>query len=233
MLDALVTEARLRFGLDPAAGLQVIATERLIATPLEASRPVLLVPLAMLRPGAGDADPDTAAVVPLPGRHGPRGATPLQVLARAYPTDHPVGRFGTTDSLVDRRARRRRTWSRPSTCVPWRQRRPSPDPGRCPRSARGSARPTAARGTRSRRTPRSASTCSRRPTRSTTRSRRAPHRRWPASSATCCSRSCSMPSWPPRPACSTWPTCRPPSARRSSAAIPTCSATRRRGPRPT
>ena len=98
MLDALVTEARLRFGLDPAAGLQVIAAERLIATPFEASRPVLLVPLAMLRPGAADAD--AAAVVPLPGRHGPRGATPLQVLARAYPADHAVGRFGTASSLV-------------------------------------------------------------------------------------------------------------------------------------
>ncbi len=98
MLDALVTEARLRFGLDPAAGLQVIAAERLIATPFEASRPVLLVPLAMLRPGA-DAT-DAATVVPLPGRHGPRGATPLQVLARAYPADHAVGRFGTASSLV-------------------------------------------------------------------------------------------------------------------------------------
>ena len=50
MLDALVTEARLRFGLDPAAGLQVIASEWLIATPFEASRPVLIVPLAMLGP---------------------------------------------------------------------------------------------------------------------------------------------------------------------------------------
>ncbi len=98
MLDALVTEARLRFGLDPAAGLQVIAAERLIATPFEASRPVLLVPLAMLRPGADGAE--AAAVVPLPGRHGPRGATPLQVLARAYPADHAVGRFGTASSLV-------------------------------------------------------------------------------------------------------------------------------------
>ena len=48
MLDALVTEARLRFGLDPAAGLQVIASERLIATPLEPSRPALVVPVAML-----------------------------------------------------------------------------------------------------------------------------------------------------------------------------------------
>ena len=43
MLDALLTEARLRFGLDPAAGLQVIASEHLVATPLEPSRPALLV----------------------------------------------------------------------------------------------------------------------------------------------------------------------------------------------
>ena len=98
MLDALVTEARLRFGLDLAAGLQVIAAERLIATPFEASRPVLLVPLAMLRPGRDDAE--VAAVVPLPGRHGPRGRSPLEVLGRAYPADHPVGRFGTTTTLV-------------------------------------------------------------------------------------------------------------------------------------
>ena len=92
MLDALVTEARLRFGLDPAAGLQIIATERLTATPLEASRPALLVPLASLRAGGaatGDERP------PLPGRHGPRGGDPLVLLARLYPTEHPVGRFGT------------------------------------------------------------------------------------------------------------------------------------------
>jgi MazG family protein len=98
VLDALVTEARLRFGLDPAAGLQIIATERLIATPLEASRPVLLVPLALLRPGGADPDP-ASEIAPLPGRHGPRGRTPLDVLARAYPGDHAVGRFGTTDAL--------------------------------------------------------------------------------------------------------------------------------------
>jgi tetrapyrrole methylase family protein/MazG family protein len=101
VLDALLTEARLRFGLDPAAGLQVIAAERLIATPFEASRPVLMVPLALLRPGADDPEA-AAAVIPLPGRHGPRGATPLQVLARAYPPDHAVGRFGTASALVVR-----------------------------------------------------------------------------------------------------------------------------------
>lgn len=95
MLDALVTEARLRFGLDPAAGLQVVASERLIATPFEASRPLLLVPLTVLGP-AGEAGGDPAA--PLPGRHGPRGGTALEVLGRAYPGDHPVGRFGTAAS---------------------------------------------------------------------------------------------------------------------------------------
>ena len=97
MLDALVTEARLRFGLDPAAGLQIIASERLIGTPLEPSRPALVVPLAMLLAGGpanGDAGLATEAA-PLPGRHGPRGRDPLDVLARAYPADHPVGRFGT------------------------------------------------------------------------------------------------------------------------------------------
>ena len=61
MLDALVTEARLRFGLDPADGLQVVAAERLIATPIEASRPVLIVPAALLRGGAGTASPDGGA----------------------------------------------------------------------------------------------------------------------------------------------------------------------------
>ena len=92
MLDALVTEARLRFGLDPAAGLQVVASERLIATPFDAARPLLLVPMTVLLPGH---EPRDDAVVPLPGRHGPRGQTALEVLARAYPADHPVGRFGT------------------------------------------------------------------------------------------------------------------------------------------
>jgi tetrapyrrole methylase family protein/MazG family protein len=98
VLDALVTEARLRFGLDAAAGLQIVATERLTATPLEASRPALLVPLALLRP-SGPAEPAavaSAAEPPpaLPGRHGPRGRDPLSLLARLYPADHPVGRFG-------------------------------------------------------------------------------------------------------------------------------------------
>jgi MazG family protein len=97
VLDALVTEARLRFGLDPAGGLQIIASERLIGTPLEPSRPVLVVPLAMLLAGgpAGADAGEATEVRPLPGRHGPRGRDPLDVLGRAYPADHPVGRFGT------------------------------------------------------------------------------------------------------------------------------------------
>jgi MazG family protein len=99
MLDALVTEARLRFGLDPAGGLQVVPAERLVATPIEASRPVLIVPLSMLlggapRPAPAGEDGD-AVVLPLPGRHGPRGRDALAVLGRLYPTDHPVGRFGS------------------------------------------------------------------------------------------------------------------------------------------
>lgn len=97
MLDALVSEARLRFGLDPAAGLQVIAVEHLIATPFEASRPVLVVPLALLgpprMPAAGGDEP--APPRPLPGRHGQRGRRPLDVLARAYTADHRVDRFGS------------------------------------------------------------------------------------------------------------------------------------------
>lgn len=100
MLDALVTEARLRFGLDPAAGLQIVAAERLVATPIEASRPVILVPLAMLRPGPVGADALPTEVSALPGRHGPRGRSPLDVLARAYPGEHPVGRFGTAAVTV-------------------------------------------------------------------------------------------------------------------------------------
>ena len=96
MLDALVTEARLRFGLDPTAGLQIVAAERLIAMPIEASRPVLIVPASMLRPGEDEG----AEVTPLPGRHGPSGRDPLAVLGRAYPAGHEVGRFGTSPATT-------------------------------------------------------------------------------------------------------------------------------------
>jgi tetrapyrrole methylase family protein/MazG family protein len=95
VLDALVAEARLRWGLDLAAGLQVIAAERLIATPIEPSRPVLVVPLSTLRAAA---DPGDADVEPLPGRHGPSATDPIAILRRLYPPDHPIGRFGVADA---------------------------------------------------------------------------------------------------------------------------------------
>jgi len=96
MLDALLAEARLRWGLDASDGLQVAAAERLIATPIEASRPLIIVPLAML----GGARPDSPAAA-LPGRHGPLGSDPLTLLGRLYPATHPVGRFGaTTESTI-------------------------------------------------------------------------------------------------------------------------------------
>jgi MazG family protein len=96
VLDALVAEARLRWGFDPADGLQVVAVERLLASPIEASRPVLLAPLAVLRAG------DDASLVtqPLPGRAGPGSSDPLRLLGRLYPADHPVGRFGVADGAT-------------------------------------------------------------------------------------------------------------------------------------
>ncbi len=97
MLDALVTEARLRWGLDLGAGLQVVPATRLGAIPIEASRPLLLVPLAALR--AGPVNPE-ATVTPLPGRNGEGGSDPLVVLRRLYPPDHPVGRHGLPDGTT-------------------------------------------------------------------------------------------------------------------------------------
>jgi len=88
VLDALVAEARARWGLDLAAGLQVITAEALVSTPLEASRAALVVPAAAL--GAVAAEP----AEPLAGRSGPGGATPLDVLRRLYPADHVVASLG-------------------------------------------------------------------------------------------------------------------------------------------
>jgi tetrapyrrole methylase family protein/MazG family protein len=101
VLDALLAEARLRWGFDPGTGIAVVAAERIVATPIEPSRPAIVVPLALLRAsgtGAVEAVPDAAP--PLPGRHGPSGQTPLAVLARLYPADHPVGRFGVADGTT-------------------------------------------------------------------------------------------------------------------------------------
>jgi len=86
MLDALVAESRRRWGLDPGAGLQVVPAERLVAFPIEASRPLIVVPLAAL----GGDGASAAAAEPIPGRHGPSGRDPLALLRRLYPADHPV-----------------------------------------------------------------------------------------------------------------------------------------------
>jgi MazG family protein len=95
VLDALVAEARLRWGLDPANGLQVVAGETLVGTPIEPSRPLLVVPLATLR-----AEPSETPTIPLPGRAGPAGRDQLTLLRRLYPADHPVGRFGAADGVT-------------------------------------------------------------------------------------------------------------------------------------
>jgi tetrapyrrole methylase family protein / MazG family protein len=88
VLDALLAEARLRWGFDASAGLQLVVAERLIATPIEASRPLIIVPAGAL--GLAPA----GEVEPLPGRNGPTGRDPLDLLGRLYPADHPIGRFG-------------------------------------------------------------------------------------------------------------------------------------------
>jgi MazG family protein len=95
MLDALIAEARLRFGLDLSDGLQVVPAEGLVAIPIEASRPLLLAPVIVLGPASAPADAS-----PLPGRHGPGGDDGPAVLRRLYPADHPVGRFGLADGLT-------------------------------------------------------------------------------------------------------------------------------------
>ena len=93
MLDALVAEARLRWGLDLGAGLQVVPAERLISIPIEPSRPLLVAPAALLRAGPSDGG-EPPVTLALPGRHGPGGDDPLAVLRRLYPGDHAVGKFG-------------------------------------------------------------------------------------------------------------------------------------------
>ncbi len=90
MLDALVAEARDRWGMDVSAGIQIVPAEALTSTPIEASRPLLIVPLADF-----GASVDQAAR-PLPGRHGPEGRDPLRVLARLYPPGAAVARLGTS-----------------------------------------------------------------------------------------------------------------------------------------
>jgi tetrapyrrole methylase family protein/MazG family protein len=102
VLDALVAEARLRWGLDLAAGLQIVAAERLLATPLEPSRPALIVPAAVLRidPASGAAAAGLPAPNVLPGRHGHPADDAAALLRRLYPADHAVGRFGAAEGAT-------------------------------------------------------------------------------------------------------------------------------------
>ena len=94
MLDALLAEARLRWGLDPGAGIAVVVTERLAATPIEPTVPLLIVPAWRMK--AGLITPPTAA---LPGRHG-HGIGRIELLRRLYPAEHPVGIIGIPDGMT-------------------------------------------------------------------------------------------------------------------------------------
>lgn len=94
MLDALLDEVRTRWRIDLSAGLQVVMSEALIGTPVEASRPVLILPAAML----GESAP--ARVEPLPGRHRADRSDPASVLRRLYPADHQVGRLGRAETTI-------------------------------------------------------------------------------------------------------------------------------------
>jgi tetrapyrrole methylase family protein / MazG family protein len=95
VLDAFIAEARIRWALDPAAGLQIASPERLTGTPIEPSRPLLLIPLALLRAG----DPADVELEPLPGRQANSGGA-AAVLRRLYPADHVVGRIGAADATT-------------------------------------------------------------------------------------------------------------------------------------
>jgi MazG family protein len=96
MLDALLAEAQHRWGLDVAAGIQVVTAERLVGTPVEASRPLLIVPLRLLDP-SGDATEAARGAQPLPGRHGPRGRDAVELLRRLYPGEARVARLGASE----------------------------------------------------------------------------------------------------------------------------------------
>jgi len=95
MLDALLAEARLRWRLDPTAGLAVVVAERLVSTPIEPTVPLLIVPASRVR-----ATADAGTSVPLAGRHGHRTDDPTDVLRRLYAAEHPVGRFGVPEGTT-------------------------------------------------------------------------------------------------------------------------------------
>ena len=83
-------------GSIPRRGFGIVVAERLVATPIEPSVALLVVPAARVRVAIDPA----SDIVPLPGRHGRAGSDPVAVLRRLYPADHPVGRFGLADGTT-------------------------------------------------------------------------------------------------------------------------------------
>ncbi len=106
MLDAFVAEARVRWGLDPSAGLQIVAPDRLGLFPVDPARPLLIVPRSMFgQAGRSNAARDEALREPeahsppiIPGRHS-RDGDALGTLRRLYPADHSVGRLGVPEAI--------------------------------------------------------------------------------------------------------------------------------------
>lgn len=80
-----------RAGVDPGAGLQVVALDRLVARPIDAGMALLLLP------PQGPAEMATDDYGVLPGRHG-HGDDPVALLQRLYPPDHPI--VGTAHDLT-------------------------------------------------------------------------------------------------------------------------------------
>jgi tetrapyrrole methylase family protein/MazG family protein len=103
VLDRLVGEARRRWGLDPAAGLQVVAAEHLVATPIEPSRPVLIVPVATLAGGdpgevrAGSPGEAGESFAGSPGAAGGEPAGPLHLVGRFQGPDTTIGALAASD----------------------------------------------------------------------------------------------------------------------------------------
>ena len=78
-VDALLAAA----GIDPADGVQLVATRRLAAVPFDPGMPLILFADA-----AGPGEPAEAAPSVLPGRHARTG--PHAVLMALYPAHHPL-----------------------------------------------------------------------------------------------------------------------------------------------
>ena len=156
MLDALVAEARLRWGLDPAPASRSSPPRGWSATPVEPSRPLLIVPLAMLRPAVAD-ERAVAEVRPcaLAGATVRPAATRWPSCAGCTRPTIPSAGSAHRTASTHRRARPQRTSRRPLYLAPDRagagRRRALGDALdlRPPAPARTAARGTASRPTQS------------------------------------------------------------------------------------